>query len=505
MIQTHRVTQAFEKALAARHTRKHILRLYVAGATDRSRRAVLRVRQLCEAELKDNYELEVVDIYQRPNLVRDNQIVATPTLVQEFPRPVSQFIGNLAITTGLFLEAHFGKGRKLGGTRAAGSLHPALLPSALRAVRTGEVDTLVVAGKEGPQVFTLQGADQAYRVLIESMNEGALTLAGDQTILYANQCFARMVGIPLEQVMGSSFCHLLSAGDQAALRPLLKRPARSGSKIQVLLNAGAGSQLPVQISIRPLTSHGLNRATIGLVVTDMTETRRTEEMLRTLTRRVVRAQDAERGRVALELHDNITQLLCAIVFSSQALADKLSARDGPAKREALKLRRMLGRTVEEVERISRNLHPGVLAQLGLVAVLRDTSTEFAHRTGLAVKVACVQLTARLPADTELTLYRILQEALQNVEKHARARHVTVHLTQRGGIVQLAIHDDGIGFDPTKHAAQRKGKGGLGLLSMRERATYVGGALKIKSARNAGTDIEVRIPLQPNTAAAGSDL
>ena len=100
-------------------------------------------------------------------------------------------------------------------------------------------------------------------------------------------------------------------------------------------------------------------ATIGMVVTDMTEARRNEELLRALTHRVVQAQEAERGRVALELHDNITQLLCAILVRSQTLADKLPARDGPSKREAMKLREMLGQTAEEVERISRNLRPSV--------------------------------------------------------------------------------------------------------------------------------------------------
>ena len=97
-------TQAFEKALATRPTGKYVLRLFVAGATARSRQAVLRVRQLCEAELKDNCTLEVIDIYQQPNLARDNQIVATPTLIKAFPRPVRRFIGNLLNTTGLFAE-----------------------------------------------------------------------------------------------------------------------------------------------------------------------------------------------------------------------------------------------------------------------------------------------------------------------------------------------------------------------------------------------------------------
>jgi PAS domain S-box-containing protein len=371
----------------------------------------------------------------------------------------------------------------------------------LRALLGGDVDSVVVPGKHGDRVFTLHGAEHAYRVLIESMNEGALTLTSDKMILYANQCFARMVKCPLEQVTGSSFRRFLSDGDRATLRPLMKRVAQSGAKIQVLLKVSDGSQLPAQISLRPLARNGINRATIGMVVTDLTEARRTEELLRALTHRVVQVQEAERGRVALELHDNITQLLCAVLFRSQALADNLAERTGPAKREAVKLREMLGQAAGEVERITRNLRPSALDQLGLVDVLRDTSREFANRTGASVKLTCVELVARLPADTELTLYRILQEALKNVEQHARARHVTVCLSLEGTFVQLAITDDGIGFDATHHAARRKAKGVLGLLGMHERAASVDGVLTVKSGRRAGTKIEVRIPLPAGTAAA----
>jgi circadian clock protein KaiB len=100
---TSSATKAFEKALATRPTGKYVLRLYVAGATDRSRQAVLRARQLCETELKGNFELEVIDVYQQPILARDGQIVATPTLVREFPRPVRRLIGNLSNTSSLFV------------------------------------------------------------------------------------------------------------------------------------------------------------------------------------------------------------------------------------------------------------------------------------------------------------------------------------------------------------------------------------------------------------------
>jgi circadian clock protein KaiB len=103
-----RTTQALEKSLATRFTGRYVLRLFVAGATARSCQAILRVRQLCKAELKGNCKLEVIDIYQQPELARHNQIVATPTLIKASPRPVRRFIGNLSDTAGLLVELDVG-------------------------------------------------------------------------------------------------------------------------------------------------------------------------------------------------------------------------------------------------------------------------------------------------------------------------------------------------------------------------------------------------------------
>lgn len=369
----------------------------------------------------------------------------------------------------------------------------------LRAIRTGEVDTLMVTGKAGPQVFTLQGAEESYRELIESMNEGALTITPGKMILFANACFARMVNCPLEQVIGGSLHRFLATGDRVRLRPLLQQSRRTNGKIQLLLQAAGAAPLPVQISICPLTRNGTAVTTIGMVVTDLSESRRSEEMLQALSRRQVQAQEAERGRVALELHDHITQLLCAILVRCQTLADKLPARAGAARAEANHLRELLGETAVEVERISRDLRPSVLAELGLAAVLRETCLEFTVRTGVPVQLVCVKLPARLPAEVELALYRILQEALKNVEQHARARGVTVRLTRPPGKVQLVILDNGSGFNRSKRAAHAKVNAGLGLIAMRERATFVGGTLLVKSARPTGTQINILIPLPPKAA------
>jgi len=364
---------------------------------------------------------------------------------------------------------------------------------ALRAIRGGEVDAVVVAGKQGPQVFTLQGAEHAYRVLIESMNEGALTLTSDKMILYSNQCFARMIKGPLEKVIGGSFRRYLSTADRKSLRQVLKRGDAAGAKLYVKLIVGDGSQLPVQISIRPLDKTGTNRATVGMVVTDMTEARRTEEMLRALTHRVVQVQEVERGRVAFELHDNITQLICAVLFRSQALADKLSPHDGTSKNEAIKLRELLSETAAEVERISHNLGPNVLEHLGLVAAMNDVGAEFETRTGVKVKLVYSHFSQRLSAEVELAFFRILQEALRNIEKHAAARRVCVRLSRQGVLARLTINDDGIGFPTGLADARKPGKGGLGLLSMHERAACVGGTFSLRSIEHLGTEIEVLVP------------
>lgn len=373
----------------------------------------------------------------------------------------------------------------------------------LRAIRLGDVDTVMVPGKRGPQVFTLQGAEHAYRVLIESMNEGALTLTAEKTILYANRSFAHMVRCPLEQVIGSSFRRFLSAEDRTLFRPLFRRAGRAGAKIQVHLKATDGSLLPAQISLRPLAKDDFNHATGALVVTDMTEAKRTEGLLRELTHRVVQVQEAERAAVALDLHDRITQPLCAVLFQCQSVVQALAGRPGPALREAKRLRDAVAETSGEVERIARNLRPGALEHLGLAAVMGAVTAEFTARTGVAVHLACAEPAVRPPADTELALYRILQEALKNVERHARAHRVDVRLTATGAFIQLTIRDDGIGFDPARHAGAADHAGRLGLLGMRERAAFVGGALTVRRVRRAGTVIDVRIPLPPAATAAAA--
>ena len=163
------------------------------------------------------------------------------------------------------------------------------------------------------------------------------------------------------------------------------------------------------------------------------------------------------------------------------------------QKEVLKFCTLVGCTPKNVEQISRNLRPSVLRELGLVAVLRQSSAAFTERTGVVLKVTCAQPTAVLHPDTELAFYRIIQEALNNVEKHARATCVTVGLEQRGTSLELAISDDGVGCVPDHHLARQRAKHRFGLLGMRERAASVGGAFRFESAPGKGTTIRARLP------------
>lgn len=372
----------------------------------------------------------------------------------------------------------------------------------LRAIRSGGVDALVVAGRGGPRVFTLEGEERAYRALIESMNEGALMLSHGALILYANRRFARMIGRPLSRVLGSPLQRFLSEGDHRALRRVLNRVANRVATLQVHLHAANGEQVPAQVSVHRLnkSASAAAAAAYSIVVTDMTEARRAERTLRSLSHSLLRTQETDRRRLALDLHERATQGLSALLIRVHLLADGLPARARSLRREATAIGELLGRTAEVVESISRDLRPSVLEILGLLPALRAAAAGFEKRTGIPVKLVSSEAPTHLSAEAELMLYRVLEEALRNVEQHAGARNVVARLGRRGADVILTIRDDGVGFDPGRVRPTAKKKR-MGLVSLQERLASVGGTLAVESLRGRGTTVAARIPL-PGPARAG---
>jgi PAS domain S-box-containing protein len=228
------------------------------------------------------------------------------------------------------------------------------------------------------------------------------------------------------------------------------------------------------------------------IAEDITERKQAEEMLQTFAQRLIEAQEAERGRIARELHDEIGQALTAIKINLQTL--QCSADAGPLSPQLIESAGIVDDALRQVRNLSLDLRPSQLDDLGLVAALRWHVDRDARRAGLISEFVADPLDARLAPEIETACFRIAQEALTNVIRHAQARHVWVDLRKRGAVLHLMIRDDGIGFDPRTLDGRSVADVTLGLQGMRERALLVGGGIEIKSSPGRGTEVKARFNL-----------
>jgi two-component system, NarL family, sensor histidine kinase UhpB len=208
-------------------------------------------------------------------------------------------------------------------------------------------------------------------------------------------------------------------------------------------------------------------------------------------RRVLAAQEAERVGIARDLHDEVGQLLTGVLLHLNSIAEAV-----PTHRDEIDAaKQAVRRALDEVRRISSELRPEMLEQLGLVSALTELSTTFARVSGLRVERRFDPALPKLSGEAELALYRIAQEALTNVARHADATQVTIALEHGPGSVVLSVSDDGHGFDrePQEHG---------GLRSMRERALLIEGALAIKPSRRGGVEVRLEVPAVETVQAVG---
>jgi two-component system sensor histidine kinase UhpB len=205
------------------------------------------------------------------------------------------------------------------------------------------------------------------------------------------------------------------------------------------------------------------------------------ERLRLLPGQILRAQEEERRRVARELHDEAAQSLTSLLVRLRLLEQAQTPE--MAQQRVAELRQLTARALDDVRRIAVELRPSMLDDLGLVAAVQAHVDDL-NASGVRATLAADGLDGRLPSEIELALYRVAQEALTNVVRHARASAVTVRLSRSGRQVTLEVQDDGIGFD----AASPQRPGGLGLAGMRERMALIGGDVRIHAQAGRGTRI-----------------
>jgi len=213
-----------------------------------------------------------------------------------------------------------------------------------------------------------------------------------------------------------------------------------------------------------------------------------QRVARDALQRVVTAQELERRRLARELHDETGQALTSILLSLSALEEVHDERELHAA--VAEVRELVRSTLQDVRQLAVELRPKVLDDFGLVAALERLTESFGEQTGISVHFQQLLPTAgRLPAEVETALYRIVQESLTNIVKHARATSVSVVLTRKDDSVSVVVEDDGVGFEPA-----RERDGGIGLAGMRERVALLGGRLAIESRPGAGTTFVAEVPL-----------
>ncbi len=225
------------------------------------------------------------------------------------------------------------------------------------------------------------------------------------------------------------------------------------------------------------------------------ELQRKEEMRLQLLDKLMTAQEEERKRVARELHDETSQALTSLMVGLKVLDTKCASCPWEeAKAHVSKLSRLARDTLDEVHRLALELRPSVLDDWGLVVALQRYVDDFAVKVGIDVDCQMLGLDSqRLPPQIEIALYRIVQEALTNVVRHARAQHVSIVLKRQRASVLAIIEDDGVGFDVSQATGAPASNGRLGLFGMQERAALLGGTLTIESSPEAGTTVFVEIP------------
>ncbi len=362
----------------------------------------------------------------------------------------------------------------------------------------------MVSGRQGPKLVTLSGGEPAYRILVEAMSEGAATLSRNGAVLYCNRRFADLIRQPQGSVIGTAVQSLINETERDRFEVLLAEAQKRVAKGEFNLRRRDRSQVPVNLSLNRFPGYGGHA--LGMVVTDLTQQKRkqvaeikqAEAMHRLLLERAFSAQEDERRRIARELHDEAGQLLTSLLVGLRTLED--SVKTASAKAQGHRLRTIAARAMEEIGRLARGLHPTVLDDHGLTVALGRYVAEYskAHKIAVHLTPGGIDL-SDLPQEVQIRLYRILQEALTNVARHARAKKVSIMFTRSASSLKLAVTDDGRGFDAEAVAATSHR---LGIQGMRERAAMMGGTISFTSLGK-GTGVLVEIPLQWGSGGVGN--
>ena len=348
--------------------------------------------------------------------------------------------------------------------------------------------------KERATLEQLRQSEESYRGLFENAT-GAIEvhdLSG--RITAANRAFQKLTGYSGEELTKLDATRFLAPKDVKRVEEILRAQLRGDaveSLVEFPLTRRDGTEAIVELMPSLIIRNG-RPVGVQSIVRDVTEQRRMQENLRFYVSQVLKAQESERLRIARELHDDTAQALTGI---SRRL-DMLASEDADMPQEIAQrldeLREQTDTVLNGVRRFSQDLRPPVLDDLGLLPALKWLVIALEEQDGIAANIRMTGEPRRLPRDTELALFRVAQEALNNVRKHSHASAVELMVDFRDGNIKMVVADNGSGFDLHKSESDLTA-GKLGLIGMQERARLLSGTLDIQSNPGEGTSVVVTVP------------
>jgi signal transduction histidine kinase len=327
---------------------------------------------------------------------------------------------------------------------------------------------------------TLDVAKLHERILVTEVLPGSMAGRRTALIKHAGAFFAAAI-TPLEKT------HLSSLKDTAQLKKIVE--ALSQRTVEL---AATNVELTLEITQRKVAEAALKKSEHHYSQL-LEKSERLQEQLRRLSRQILSAQEEERKEISRELHDVIAQTLTGINVRLAALKREAASNTHGLDRNIARTQRLVEKSVDIVNRFARELRPAVLDDLGLIPALHSFLKNFGARTGLLAQLTAFAEVEKLDAAKRTVLYRVAQEALTNVARHAKASRVAVNIQQRNGSACMEIKDDGKSFE-VERGFHAKGSKRLGLLGMRERVEMVGGSFCVESSPGKGTAVRVEIPL-----------
>jgi len=341
----------------------------------------------------------------------------------------------------------------------------------------------------------LKISEKKYRDLFENASDAIWVHDLEGNILAVNKAFERLTGYGREELSSMKASEILSERGLGAVREMERR-LLSGEAVdhsfEVVLIKKGGAEAIIELQTT-LVATGGQPSGFQHTGRDVTEEKRMQENLRFYVQHITKAQEEERKRIARELHDDTAQALVAL---SRQL-EKLTLIDGRPLDEYLilveELRQQTDAILQEVRRFSQDLRPSILDDLGLLPALEFLADDLT-RSGIDTRVRVVGEARRLSPETELVLFRIVQEALRNVRRHSQASRSEVAIEFSETKTMVSIGDNGRGFELPKRVGDLATTGKLGLAGMQERARLLGGTLTLESQLGAGTKVVVEVPM-----------